>query len=61
MNLKNLKVDFSSVKFLCHFQCEYTPLLTRWFKAKREGIEITCKLLIIKIFFRINKSWKMAL
>ncbi|MDP1153941.1 DUF1493 family protein [Klebsiella pneumoniae] len=28
-------VDLSSVKWSCYFTCEYTTMLTRWFKVIR--------------------------
>ncbi len=41
---QKFNVDLSSVKWSCYFPWENTPMLTRWFKVKREDVEKTRKL-----------------
>ncbi|VTN10481.1 Protein of uncharacterised function (DUF1493) [Raoultella terrigena] len=36
---KEFNIDLSNVDWSHYFPWEYTPLLTRWFKVKREDIE----------------------
>lgn len=55
---KKFNVDLSSVKWSCYFPWENTPLLTRWFKAKRKDIERTRKPLTIKMFVESAKAGK---
>ncbi|HBU0309811.1 TPA: DUF1493 family protein, partial [Klebsiella pneumoniae] len=42
----------------CYFPWENTPMLTRWFKVKREDVEKTRKPLTIKMFAESAKAGK---
>ncbi|AWX83836.1 MULTISPECIES: DUF1493 family protein [Klebsiella] len=55
---QKFNVDLSSVKWSCYFPWENTPMLTRWFKVKREDVEKTRKPLTIKMFAESAKAGK---
>lgn len=52
------KVDLSVVDWSCYFPWENTPLLTRWFKAKREEVERTRRPLTVRMFAESAKAGK---
>lgn len=55
---KTFNVGLSNVKWSCYFPWENTPLLTRWFKAKRQDIELTRKPLTIRMFVESAEAGK---
>lgn len=55
---KAFSVDLSSVDWSCYFPWENTPLLTRWFKAKREEVERTRRPLTVRMFAESAKAGK---
>lgn len=55
---KVFNVDLSDVKWSGYFPWENTPLLTRWFKAKRADVEKNRKPLTIKMFAESAKAGK---
>ncbi len=55
---QKFNVDLSSVKWSCYFPWENTPMLTRWFKVKREDVEKTRKPLTIRMFAESAKAGK---
>lgn len=55
---KRFNVVLSDVKWFCYFPWENTPLLTRWFKEKREDIELTRKHLTVRMFVESVKAGK---
>ncbi|GAB2927073.1 hypothetical protein GCM10011328_31840 [Hafnia psychrotolerans] len=55
---KRFNVDLSGVTWSCYFPWENTPLLTRWFKAKREEVEQTRQPLTVRMFAESAKAGK---
>jgi hypothetical protein len=55
---KAFNIDLSDVDWSCYFPWENTPLLTRWFKAKREEVELTRKPLTVRMFAESAKAGK---
>ena len=55
---KKFNVDLSQVKWSYYFPWENTPLLTRWFRLKREDVERTRKPLTIRMFSESAKAGK---
>jgi len=47
---KAFNIDLSYVDWSCYFPWENTPLLTRWFKAKRKEVELTRRPLTVRMF-----------
>jgi len=55
---KEFGIDLSNVDWSCYFPWENTPLLTRWFKVKREDVEKNRKILTVKMFAESAKAGK---
>jgi hypothetical protein len=55
---KEFNIDLSNVDWSHYFPWEYTPLLTRWFKVKREDIEKNRKPLTVDMFAESAKAGK---
>lgn len=55
---KAFHVDLSVVDWARYFPWENTPLLTRWFKAKREEVERTRLPLTVRMFAESAKAGK---
>ena len=47
---QTFNVDLSVVRWSCYFPWQNTPLLTRWFKAKREDIDAKRLPLTVRMF-----------
>ncbi|MEM6159930.1 DUF1493 family protein [Erwinia sp. P6884] len=55
---KEFRVDLSDVDWSCYFPWENTPLLTRWFKAKRDEVEQTRQALTVRMFAESAEAGK---
>lgn len=55
---KKFNVDLSKVRWSSYFPWENTPILTRWFKLKREDVERTRKTLTVKMFAESAEAGK---
>ena len=55
---KIFNIDLSGIKWSSYFPWGNTPLLTRWFKVKREDIERTRKPLTVKMFAESAEAGK---
>ncbi|ENZ4284433.1 DUF1493 family protein [Citrobacter farmeri] len=55
---KAFDVDLSEVNWTRYFPWENTPLLTRWFKAKREEVEATRLPLTVRMFAESAEAGK---
>jgi hypothetical protein len=55
---KEFKVDLSGVHWKRYFPWQNTPLLTRWFKAKREEVEATRLPLTVRMFAESAEAGK---
>ncbi|WP_434583316.1 DUF1493 family protein [Klebsiella sp. R390] len=55
---KEFGIDLSNVDWSCYFPWENTPLLTRWFKVKREDVEKNRKILTVKMFAESAEAGK---
>lgn len=55
---RKFNVDLSQVKWSYYFPWENTPILTRWFKVKREDVERTRKPLTVKMFAESAEAGK---
>ncbi|HBU0507931.1 TPA: DUF1493 family protein [Klebsiella pneumoniae] len=55
---KKFNVDLSKVRWSSYFPWENTPLLTRWFKLKREDAERPRKPLTVKMFAESAEAGK---
>lgn len=55
---KEFNVDLSSVNWALYFPWQNTPLLTRWFKAKREEVESTRLPLKVRMFAESAQAGK---
>lgn len=51
-------VDTSKINWVPYFPWENLPLLTRWFKARREEVEKTRKPLTVRMFAESAKAGK---
>lgn len=51
-------VDISKIDWSFYFPWENTPLLTRWFKARREDVQKTRKPLTLRMFADSAKAGK---
>ena len=58
---KAFDVDLSEVNWTRYFPWENTPLLTRWFKAKREEVEATRLPLTVRMFAESAEAGKWLL
>ncbi|WP_428945636.1 DUF1493 family protein [Pantoea sp. FN060301] len=55
---KEFRVDLSDVDWSRYFPWENTPLLTRWFKAKRDEVEQTRQALTVRMFAESAEAGK---
>lgn len=55
---KNFGIDLSDIDWTRYFPWENTPLLTRWFKVKREEVEATRLPLTVRMFAESAKAGK---
>ena len=55
---REFNVDLSSVNWALYFPWQNTPLLIRWFKAKREEVESTRLPLTVRMFAESAQAGK---